>query len=123
AAHKRQVCFGHGKVCVDRIEPLNREQHCAATAPAAASHDVPSIDKPQTSPSIDRRADIAIIEIHLGSRHRAFRSFYRSLVAFYGCLSSVQILRRDHVPSAQFLLTLKGNLIKNQFRLRLSELT
>jgi len=38
-------------------------------------------------------------------------------------LSSVQILRRDHIPGAQFLLTLYRDLIENQFRFRLPELT
>src|SRR5436189_6083594 len=51
-ANERQICFGNGKVCVDRIEPLNRQQHCAAPAPVAARHDVANIDKAQSCPAI-----------------------------------------------------------------------
>src|SRR6266478_2281785 len=54
----RQITLGNGEVCVDRIEPLDRQEGSRIRL-----HNVAYIDQTGTRTSVDRRMDIAVFEI------------------------------------------------------------
>src|SRR5260370_22716485 len=104
--------LGNGEVGANRIESLNCKQH--GTAARVARDYVTYIDKSESSPTVDRRFDVAKIDIHLSRRRCRF-----GLVRVG--LSRVEVLRRDNIAGAQFLLPLLRNLIQRCLRFRLLE--
>src|SRR5260370_7334309 len=93
--------LGNGEVGANRIESLNCKQH--GTAARVARDYVTYIDKSESSPTVDRRFDVAKIDIHLSRRRCRF-----GLVRVG--LSRVEVLRRDNIAGPQFLLPLHRNL-------------
>ena len=90
--HQSQIRLGNGEIRINRIESLNGEQHRPSPTCISPGDNVANIDKSQTSATVDRRMNVAKIEIHLRGGDRCFRGFHQRLVAFHCGLGGVEIL-------------------------------
>ncbi len=120
--HQSQIRLGNGEVRINRIESLNSEQHCTTAARISAGDNVANIDKSQTGATVDRRTNVAKIEIHLRGGDCCFRALHFPFVAVNSPLRDIQVLRRGYVSSPQFLLPFERNLIEPKLRFDLPNL-
>src|SRR5438046_6758455 len=105
----RNVRFGDSKIGVDRVQSLHGDERRTARADEMAH-----IHIADACPPSDRRADSAVIEIHLRDRDRG--------IGFHGVRPGyVIILTGDYRFRAQLRLPLKGGMRENRIGLRRSE--
>ena len=84
--HLREVAFGDGEVRVDGIDALDRQQRGRVRL-----HDIPNVDETSAGPTVNRRVDVAIIEIELRVLERRLCSLSLRLVDRDGVSLSLDV--------------------------------
>jgi hypothetical protein len=107
--HLREVALGDGEVRVDGIDPLDHQQRRRVRL-----HDVPDVDQTSAGPTVDRRMDVAIVEIELRVLERRLRSLNLCLVDRDGVSLrlEVELGDRPFIGDRRIHLQLRGGKIE-----------